>query len=86
MLRIGRFRMFGDGARRHFPREVGIACRITDGKPRRRARTKLVDRGADHKIGQRHLFGEADNPWTSGSPWLSHTLWRSGKNTLVRNW
>ena len=85
MLRIGRFRMFGDGARRHFPREVGIACRITGGEPRRRARTKLVDRGADHKIGQRHPLGEADNPGRQahlGSP----IRCGSGKNALVRDW
>jgi len=85
MLRIGRFRMFGDRARRHFPREVGIACRIAGGEPRRRARTKLMDRSADHKIRQRHPLGEADHP---GSQAHIDSPERGGnrKNTLVRNW
>jgi hypothetical protein len=68
MLRIGHFRVFGDRARRHFPRKVGIACCIAGGEPRRGARTELMDRGADYKIRQRHPLGEADNPGSQAHP------------------
>ena len=85
MLGIGGVGMFGDGAYRHLLRERGIVLGIAAGKPRRRARTQPLDRGADHEIGQRHPFGGADDPGYEAhvtTPFCGG----SGKKALVRDW
>jgi hypothetical protein len=56
---IGVVGIFGDGARRHFVGEPGIAFRIPGGEPRGGARAELVDGGADNNVRQRHPLGGA---------------------------
>jgi hypothetical protein len=84
MLRVGGLGAFGDSAIRGGSRECRVVGRTARRQPIGGARAELVDRGADHRVGQRHPLGGADDGHDAHA--LAPLRGGQGKNRLVRDW